>query len=64
MRTNRDPWAELQAGRLREDLYYRLHVVPCAIPPLRARDRDVVPLARHFLALYAEEEGRPSTTSN
>ncbi|MGC2413778.1 MAG: sigma-54 dependent transcriptional regulator [Stellaceae bacterium] len=57
--TNRDPWAEVQAGRLREDLYYRLHVVPCAIPPLRERDRDVLTLARHFFALYAEEEGKP-----
>jgi DNA-binding NtrC family response regulator len=56
--TNRDPWAEVQAGRLREDLYYRLHVVPCAIPPLRERDDDVVLLARHFLALYAKEEGK------
>ena len=56
--TNRDPWAEVQAGRFREDLYYRLHVVPCGMPPLRDRDDDVVLLARHFLALYAAEEGK------
>jgi DNA-binding NtrC family response regulator len=56
--TNRDPWVEVQAGRLREDLYYRLHVVPCALPPLRERDGDVLALARHFLVLYAEEEGK------
>jgi two-component system repressor protein LuxO len=56
--TNREPWAEVQAGRFREDLYYRLHVVPCAMPPLRERDSDVLLLARHFLALYAEEEGK------
>jgi DNA-binding NtrC family response regulator len=56
--TNRDPWAEVEAGRVREDLYYRLHVVPCAMPPLRERDDDVLMLARHFLALYAAEEGK------
>ena len=56
--TNREPWGEVQAGRFREDLYYRLHVVPCAMPPLRARDDDVLLLARHFLALYAKEEGK------
>jgi DNA-binding NtrC family response regulator len=56
--TNRDPWAEVQAGRFREDLYYRLHVVPCAMPPLRERGDDVQLLARHFLGLYAAEEGK------
>ncbi len=59
--TNRDPWSEVQAGRFREDLYYRLHVVPCAMPPLRERDDDVLLLARHFLALYAKEEGKAFT---
>ena len=56
--TNRDPWREVQAGRFREDLYYRLHVVPCAMPPLRERDADALLLARHFLTLYAKEEGK------
>jgi DNA-binding NtrC family response regulator len=56
--TNRDPWEEVRAGRLREDLYYRLHVVPCAMPALRERNGDLVLLARHFLALYATEEGK------
>ena len=59
--TNRDPWSEVQAGRFREDLYYRLHVVPCAMPPLRERDDDVLLLARHFLTLYAKEEGKAFT---
>ena len=59
--TNRDPWGEVQAGRFREDLYYRLHVVPCAMPPLRARDDDILLLARHFLGLYAKEEGKDFT---
>jgi two-component system repressor protein LuxO len=59
--TNRDPWAEVQAGRFREDLYYRLHVVPCAMPPLRERSDDTLLLARHFLRLYAQEEGKSFT---
>jgi DNA-binding NtrC family response regulator len=56
--TNRDPWSEVHAGRFREDLYYRLHVVPCAMPALRERDDDLLLLARHFLTLYAKEEGK------
>jgi two-component system repressor protein LuxO len=56
--TNRDPWNEVQAGRFREDLYYRLHVVPCAMPPLRERDDDILLIARHFLTLYSKEEGK------
>ena len=56
--TNRDILAEVQAGRFREDLYYRLYVVPVVLPPLRARGEDVVLVARHLLGLYAREEGK------
>lgn len=47
--TNRDLEAEVEAGRFRGDLLYRLNVVPVMLPPLRDRAEDVVPLARHFL---------------
>lgn len=59
--TNRDPWAEVQAGRFREDLFYRLHVIPIILPALRERDQDVLQIARHFLLEYAKEEGKSFT---
>lgn len=60
--TNRDPLFEMREGRLREDLFYRLHVVPLRIPPLRERGDDVIELADFFLNLYAEHERRPVTS--
>jgi two-component system, repressor protein LuxO len=56
--TNRDPLTEVSAGRFREDLLYRLHVVPVELPPLRDREDDVLLIARHFLLRYAQEDGK------
>ena len=54
--TNRDPLEAVAEGRLREDLYYRLHVVPVKMPALRERDEDIMTIAKHFLLSYTEEE--------
>ncbi len=59
--TNRDLRFEVSNGHFREDLYYRLAVFPIAVPPLRERPEDVIPLADHFLALHGEREGRPGS---
>ncbi|MCK9364304.1 MAG: sigma-54 dependent transcriptional regulator [Syntrophales bacterium] len=56
--TNRELEAEVKSGRFREDLYYRLNVVPIMLPPLRERKEDIPPLAEHFLSLYCSKSGK------
>jgi DNA-binding NtrC family response regulator len=56
--TNRNLTEDVKQGRFREDLFYRLHVFPIAIPPLRRRPEDVPDLVRHFLTRFAAEEGK------
>lgn len=53
--TNRDPRHEVAEGRFREDLFYRLHVIPVEMPPLRERETDSLMLANHFLQMFAKE---------
>jgi len=60
--TNKDLSAEMEAGNFREDLYYRLNVIPIYIPPLRERPQDVPPLAKAFVAKHCG--GRPRTISS
>lgn len=57
--SSRDLTAEIEAGRFREDLYYRLNVVPIHIPPLAQRRADIEPLATQFMADAAKQAGRP-----
>ncbi|HUT41517.1 MAG TPA: sigma-54 dependent transcriptional regulator [Gammaproteobacteria bacterium] len=56
--TNRDPLREVKAGRFREDLYYRLNVIPINLPPLRDRDDDIIMIANDMLLRMSSEENK------
>jgi two-component system nitrogen regulation response regulator NtrX len=57
--TNKDLQEEVKKGNFREDLYFRLNVIPIKVPPLRERKEDIPLLVRHFLELIASEYGKP-----
>ena len=56
--TNKDLAREVKSGNFREDLYYRLNVIPITVPPLRSRKEDIPALIEHFLKVLAAEYGR------
>jgi NtrC-family two-component system response regulator AlgB len=60
--TNRDLDAAVKEGRFREDLLFRLNVIEIALPPLRERADDILPLTRRFLAFFARQSNRPTPT--
>jgi len=60
--TNKDLEKEIAEGNFREDLYYRLNVIPFHVPPLRERKADIPPLAKHFLEYFCSKESRETKT--
>ncbi len=58
--TNKNLASEIKAGRFREDLFYRLNVIPFVVPPLRERHRDIPVIARYFMDIFSAEHGRTS----
>ncbi|HUE69500.1 MAG TPA: sigma-54 dependent transcriptional regulator [Pirellulaceae bacterium] len=62
--SNRNLWEEVESERFREDLYWRLNVVPIVIPPLRMRREDIPDLVQHFLQHYSDENERQTLRVN
>jgi len=57
--TNKEIEKEIKEGRFREDLYYRINVIPIHIPPLRERKEDIIPIAEYYLEFFGKKYGKP-----